>query len=376
MSIEEHHKIFSIPYILDNTLIPILGNKPMNRVNIIKGIWQYIKDNKLQDPKERRDILPDKQLKKVFNGNRRVSMFEMAKFINTHLTLPPLEDKPKRKYNKMSKCKICQKNITANDVTDGEVLFQKLDTENKLYIHTSCAANLTKNNANSYIEINAGKIGGKEYPKVKFLYNKISDDEVYFPINIPLVKEKVEKPMVVKSIIHTGGPQLIKSERRKDFTAEDYQKVEDNVKKVTEQKMKNYDLKVIQEELDKEVSIRLKGVLKKRTESYSEFLEKFFTKWNDEKPTIYVNNKHIQTEPSKRRSIGDVYRVVKYYYPNITLKEVSDWLYNNDVPNFRSSKCSQIKKRVFYYEEGSEKKIMEKTTNDEYGLTVKDWTHE
>lgn len=141
-------------------------------------------------------------------------------------------------------------------------------------------------------------------------------------------------------------------------------------------------LNTIQEELNTEPPLRIRGLLRKRTETLEQFLILFFTKWNVEKETIYVNNGHTQTEPGKRRSIGDIYRIVKYYYRKTTLKEVKDVLINlfpesgtaNTVDRLRSSKCSMIHKRVYYQgntSQGSE--IANKSSNDEYGYTWEQW---
>ncbi|HEY5060154.1 MAG TPA: SWIB/MDM2 domain-containing protein [Gemmatimonadaceae bacterium] len=63
----------------------VVGNNPMPRTEITKKLWQYIKRNDLQDPKERRMIVADDKLKPVFGGKGRVSMFEMTKLVNKHL---------------------------------------------------------------------------------------------------------------------------------------------------------------------------------------------------------------------------------------------------------------------------------------------------
>jgi upstream activation factor subunit UAF30 len=63
----------------------VVGNNPMPRTEITKKLWNYIKRNNLQDPKERRMIVADDKLKPVFGGKGRVSMFEMTKLVNKHL---------------------------------------------------------------------------------------------------------------------------------------------------------------------------------------------------------------------------------------------------------------------------------------------------
>ena len=67
-------------------LHPIVGSKPMPRTEVTKKLWAYIKKNKLQDAKERRNINADENLKKVFGGKKTVSMFEMTKLISKHLS--------------------------------------------------------------------------------------------------------------------------------------------------------------------------------------------------------------------------------------------------------------------------------------------------
>ena len=119
------------------------------------------------------------------------------------------------------------------------------------------------------------------------------------------------------------------------------------------------------------IPIRIKGLLRKRKETVEEFLIKFFTDWNLEKETIYTNDSSIQTNSGKRRSLGDIYMICKYYYKDITLNEVLNLLYNvltkSVETGFRSSYCTTIKKRVWYYLDGSNNQVYNKDQDDEYG---------
>jgi upstream activation factor subunit UAF30 len=63
----------------------VVGNSAMPRTEVTKKLWNYIKRNNLQDPKERRMIVADDKMKPVFGGKGRVSMFEMTKLVNKHL---------------------------------------------------------------------------------------------------------------------------------------------------------------------------------------------------------------------------------------------------------------------------------------------------
>jgi chromatin remodeling complex protein RSC6 len=67
-------------------LAAIVGNKSMPRTEITKRIWSYIKDNNLQDVKNKRLINADAKLKPVFGGKQQVSMFELAKLVSGHVS--------------------------------------------------------------------------------------------------------------------------------------------------------------------------------------------------------------------------------------------------------------------------------------------------
>jgi upstream activation factor subunit UAF30 len=77
---------FMKPMNISDALQPIVGSKPLPRTEVTKRLWDYIKKNKLQDPKERRNINADDNLKKIFNGKKQVSMFEMTKLVSKHLS--------------------------------------------------------------------------------------------------------------------------------------------------------------------------------------------------------------------------------------------------------------------------------------------------
>jgi chromatin remodeling complex protein RSC6 len=67
-------------------LAAVVGSKPLPRTEVVKKLWAYIKKNGLQDAKERRMINADDKLKPVFGGKKQVSMFEMTKLVNSHLS--------------------------------------------------------------------------------------------------------------------------------------------------------------------------------------------------------------------------------------------------------------------------------------------------
>jgi upstream activation factor subunit UAF30 len=64
-------------------LTKIIGKTSVTRQEALKDVWTYIKANDLQDPMNRREILPNDDLKAVF-GKDRVTMFEVLKVMNPH----------------------------------------------------------------------------------------------------------------------------------------------------------------------------------------------------------------------------------------------------------------------------------------------------
>jgi chromatin remodeling complex protein RSC6 len=77
---------FMKPMTPSPALAAVIGPKPRPRSQVAKSLWDYIKKNKLQDAKNRRNINADANLKAVFGGKGTVSMFEMTKLVSKHLS--------------------------------------------------------------------------------------------------------------------------------------------------------------------------------------------------------------------------------------------------------------------------------------------------
>ncbi|MDB6109504.1 MAG: hypothetical protein JWR69_1254 [Pedosphaera sp.] len=69
----------------DEKLSEITGPRPLPRSELTKRLWAYIQRHGLQDSERKAVIHADDKLKAVFNGKGRVTMFEMAKLISSHL---------------------------------------------------------------------------------------------------------------------------------------------------------------------------------------------------------------------------------------------------------------------------------------------------
>lgn len=65
-------------------LAVIVGDSPLARTHAVTKIWDHVKKHNLQNPKNKRNIMCDEALQKVFK-KKEVSMFEMAGMIGKHL---------------------------------------------------------------------------------------------------------------------------------------------------------------------------------------------------------------------------------------------------------------------------------------------------
>lgn len=73
------------PVQVSDKLAKIVGRGPMPRTEVTKKLWVYIKKNKLQDPKNLRNIIPDATLAEVL-GNKPINMFAMTKKVSEHIS--------------------------------------------------------------------------------------------------------------------------------------------------------------------------------------------------------------------------------------------------------------------------------------------------
>ena len=87
----EKPKAGSKPNALQTPLTPskelaaVVGDAKLARGEVVSKVWEYIRAHNLQNPDDKREILADKNLEKVF-GKDKVTMFEMNKYLSKHLT--------------------------------------------------------------------------------------------------------------------------------------------------------------------------------------------------------------------------------------------------------------------------------------------------
>jgi chromatin remodeling complex protein RSC6 len=77
---------FMKPMQPSSQLAAVVGSSAIPRTEVTKKLWAYIKRNGLQDSKNRRAINADDKLRPVFGGRSQVTMFDMTKHVNKHLS--------------------------------------------------------------------------------------------------------------------------------------------------------------------------------------------------------------------------------------------------------------------------------------------------
>jgi chromatin remodeling complex protein RSC6 len=87
----------------DSALGAIVGREPLERTDLTKILWSYIKKNRLQDRVQKSMIHADAKLKPVFGGKASVSTFELTKLVSSHCqqfeTSAPSGRRPSRATN-------------------------------------------------------------------------------------------------------------------------------------------------------------------------------------------------------------------------------------------------------------------------------------
>lgn len=71
-------------YKLSPDLAALIGEKELTRPQVTKKIWEYIKAHKLQDPKNKRLIVPDAKLAKIFGSKEPIDMLKLASVLSPH----------------------------------------------------------------------------------------------------------------------------------------------------------------------------------------------------------------------------------------------------------------------------------------------------
>jgi len=77
---------FTKPIKLSEELAEIVGGDEMPRHEVVKRMWAYIKENKLQDPKNKQVIICDEKLSRVI-PTKKFKGFGMTKYLKEHMNV-------------------------------------------------------------------------------------------------------------------------------------------------------------------------------------------------------------------------------------------------------------------------------------------------
>ncbi|NGX54685.1 MAG: DNA topoisomerase 1 [Chlamydiae bacterium] len=70
---------------LSPELQAIVDAKEMSRGDVMKKVWEYIKAHDLQDPNDKRQIVPDEKMAALFGNKESLNMFKLSGIIGKHL---------------------------------------------------------------------------------------------------------------------------------------------------------------------------------------------------------------------------------------------------------------------------------------------------
>ncbi|KAJ3575061.1 hypothetical protein NP233_g1347 [Leucocoprinus birnbaumii] len=87
---------FGKEYNLSEPLSNLLQVDKMSRPQIVKGLWNHIKENQLQNPNNKREIICDPSMKAIFNVDK-IDMFQMNKVLGQYVFNPSMN------YSKVAK---------------------------------------------------------------------------------------------------------------------------------------------------------------------------------------------------------------------------------------------------------------------------------
>lgn len=94
---------------ISDDLAEFLGKgKQMARTEVVKSIWAYIKDNNLQNPNDKREIILDDKMKSLFHVET-MTMFTLNKYVGAHIhpftpvNLEELSENSKRRKEELAR---------------------------------------------------------------------------------------------------------------------------------------------------------------------------------------------------------------------------------------------------------------------------------
>ena len=132
--------------------------------------------------------------------------------------------------------------------------------------------------------------------------------------------------------------------------------------------MSNYNLSRINPQ-----DLNIKGFKHLFKEYDKKFILRFLRNINNEYYTVDSKTNKVTCRLGARRSIKDIYLIVKYYFPEITFEQVLEdivYLFREDFIN--GSFCSHVRLYVFYTDQISSARNSDRTLELSQELTFKD----
>lgn len=90
MTKQKKPSAFMKPVQVSDALAEIVGRGPMPRTEVTKKLWDYIKSHNLQDPKNKKSIVPDAKLSKVLGSHQPIDMFKLTSAVAKHIKEPAM----------------------------------------------------------------------------------------------------------------------------------------------------------------------------------------------------------------------------------------------------------------------------------------------
>lgn len=75
----------NLPLSLTKELAAVVGSDSLSRSEVLKKLWDYIREKNLQDPHNKRQIIPDEKLAKLFGSREKIDMFQMTGLVAKHM---------------------------------------------------------------------------------------------------------------------------------------------------------------------------------------------------------------------------------------------------------------------------------------------------
>lgn len=114
-----------------------------------------------------------------------------------------------------------------------------------------------------------------------------------------------------------------------------------------------------------------KDIILQENKNFKDFIYNFFVRYNYEYSTLRIDGS-LYCRTNRRRSLGDIYLICNYYFPNTKMEDV--FLYIHELAEgklpLNASRCGEIHKIVFYRSEYSYWRNSDQVEYSNYPITL------